>query len=76
MSTKRSSILKQTCRKSFLGKILVALESMVTAFKKKYEEICRSTKNEVFVTTADLVTFTGEIVNGRLNFLCSVWGDH
>ena len=29
------------------------------------------TKNEVFQETADLVTFTEEILNGKLHFLCS-----
>ena len=28
-------------------------------------------KNEVFQETADLVTFTGEILSGKLHFLCS-----
>ena len=26
--------------------------------------------------TADLVTFSEEILNGKLQFLCSVWHDH
>ena len=30
------------------------------------------TKNEVFHFPADLVTFTEEILNGKLHFLCSV----
>ena len=29
------------------------------------------TKNEVFQKTADLVTFTEEILNGKRYFLCS-----
>ena len=29
------------------------------------------TKNEVFQETADLVTFTEEILNGKIHFLCS-----
>ena len=29
------------------------------------------TKNEVFHFPADLVTFTEEILNGKLHFLCS-----
>ena len=47
----------------------------ITFFAKIVEikTVHHCTKNEVLQDTAYLVTFTGEILNGKLNFLCSAW---
>ena len=67
-----------------MSKILYQYIENAYLFSLKWEvnlSICNSvhrTKNEVPRFPADLVTFTEEILNGKLHFLCSGWSlrDH